>query len=228
MSVQPVFFQETHAAPPRLARLLPDDRFQSLVQEEDWAALPERVRQRFSLKARRGDSIVYRGVTTELKQNLAGLVLTQAARIIGAPLPLDKRSEARPAIVAITDDPDRDGQVWTRLYARGAGFPQSVNSAKRFSGPTGLEEHVGGGVSMSLILSVEGGALFFSSVDYFLTVFGVRIKFPEAFAPGRMVIGHHDLGAGRFAFTLTLTHALFGLMISQTTIFHDMTEADHD
>lgn len=228
MGFQSLHLTRAHEAAVSATRRLPDDRFQSLLTAEEWAALPERVRLRFSIKARKGDSIVYRGVTTELKQNFAGRVLTEAARVIGAPLPLDKRSEDRPAIVAITEDPGRDGQVWTRLYARGAGFPQSVNSSKRFSGPTGLEEHVGGGVSMSLILSVEDGALFFSSVDYYFTILGARLKLPKAMTPGRMVIGHHDLGDGAFAFTLTLTHRLFGVMIAQTTIFHDLTEADHD
>ncbi len=207
------------------SNLVPDDRFRRLLNKADWKALPERVRRRFSVKARNGQSILFRGETTELKISLVGALLAQLARVIGAPLPLDKKSEERPAMVAVTDDPDADGQIWTRIYARGAGFPQAVNSAKRFSGPTGLEEHVGGGVSMSLKLYVRDGALFFQSVDYFLTVLGFRFRLPPAATPGRMVIGHHDLGEGVFAFTLTLTHAWFGVLIAQTTIFHDMKEA---
>ncbi len=202
-----------------------DNRFRRLLNDEDWAMLQEPVQRRFSVKARDGESIVYRGQTTELTMAPLGALLAQLARIIGAPLPLDQKSESRPAIVTITDDPDTDGQIWTRLYGRGAGFPQAVNSAKRFSGPTGLEEHVGGGISMSLKLSVADGALFFTSVKYYLKVFGLRMKLPDALTPGRMVIGHHDLGAGAFAFTLTLTHDLFGVLITQTTIFHDMKEA---
>lgn len=209
-------------------RLISDGRFQRLLSDDDWNVLPEAVRRRFSHKAGPGESVLYRGVTTELQQTLPGIVLAHAARMIGAPLPLDQKSERRPAIVVITDDPDTDGQIWTRLYGRGVGFPQAINSTKRFSGPTGLEEHVGGGVSMSLKLSVSDGALFFSSVDYFLNIFGVRLKLPAMFTPGRMVIGHHDLGGGAFAFILTLTHRVFGVMISQTTIFQDMEEAHHD
>lgn len=207
------------------ARFVPDNRFRRLLSESDWASLPERVQRRFSIKARHGQSIVYRGETAELKMTQTGALLAQAARIIGAPLPLDKKSENRPAIVAVTDDPDTDGQVWTRLYGRGAGFPQAVHSAKRFCGPTGLEEHVGGGVSMSLKLSVAEGALYFTSVDYYLKIFGLRFKLPAAFAPGSMVIGHHDMGEGVFGFTLTLTHPLLGVLMAQTTIFYDMTEA---
>lgn len=212
----------------RSAEPVPDDRFQRLLPPGAWETLPASVRRRFSHKAFAGESVVYRGVTTELELTLPGLILAQAARLIGSPLPLDADAKGRPAIVVVAGDPGGGGQIWTRLYGRGAGFPQSVNSAKRFSGPTGLEEHVGGGVSMSLRLSVKDGALFFSSVDYFLTFCGRRFKWPRSLSPGRMVIGHHDVGGGAFAFTLTLSHPWFGAMISQTTIFHDMAEADHD
>lgn len=210
------------------ANEISDDRFARLLPADDWLSLPEAVQRRFGYKAGPGQSVLYRGVTTDLSHTLPGLILAHAARLIGAPLPTNRKSEKYPAMVAITDVPDTSGQIWTRLYSRGAIFPQAINSMKRFSGPTGLEEHVGGGVSMSLKLSVKGGALFFSSVDYFLTLFGMRIKLPAMLAPGRMVIGHHDMGDGAFAFTLTLTHGFFGSMISQTTIFHDMEEAQYD
>lgn len=218
------------AAPERRtnASLIPDDRFARLLPADDWLSLPEAVHRRFAYKAGPGQSVLYRGVTMELRHTLPGLMLAHAARLIGAPLPTNRKSEKYPAIVAITDVPDTSGQIWTRLYSRGAIFPQAINSMKRFSGPTGLEEHVGGGVSMSLKLAVKGGALFFSSSDYFLKVFGLRLKLPAMLTPGRMVIGHHDMGGGSFAFTLTLTHSIFGQMISQTTIFHDMEEAHHD
>ena len=158
-----------NAADERIARrsranLIPDNRFKRLVSSNEWSALPAAVRRRFSFKAGPGQSVLYRGVTTELSHTLPGLILAHAARLIGAPLPTNRKSEKYPAMVAITDVPDTGGQIWTRLYSRGAIFPQAINSIKRFSGPTGLEEHVGGGVSMSLELSVKGGALFLPAV----------------------------------------------------------------
>lgn len=201
-----------------------DDRFRRLLSPADWAALPVAVRRRFSIKVVGGASVIYRGRTVHLKMNAAGWLLAQAARMIGAPFPLDLNSNSRAAVVAVTDDPKSDGQVWTRLYARNAGFPQMVNSAKTFCGPTGLEEHVGGGVGMSLVLAVDRGALLFKSADYFLTVFGFRLWLPRWLAPGAMTIGHHDLGPNGFAFTLTLDHPIFGRLIEQATIFTDMEE----
>lgn len=202
-----------------------DDRFRRLLSDQDWSALPEATRRRFARKVRGGESILYRGATTHLKISPVGRLLAEAARLVGAPLPLDARSEMRPAVVAVTEHPHGDGQIWTRVYARGAGFPQMVNSTKKFSGPTGLEEHVGGGVSMSLRLTVEDGALYFTSVDYFLAIGPFRVRIPRFLAPGAMTIGHHDLATDGFEFTLTLVHPVFGRLIEQTTIFHDMEEA---
>ncbi|MEQ1931980.1 MAG: DUF4166 domain-containing protein [Parvularculaceae bacterium] len=204
-----------------------DSPFRALLSETDWMSLPPAARARFSHKVRDGESVLYRGQTTHLRMSRLGRLIAQAARLIGAPLPLDAKAERRPAIVAVTDDPSGAGQIWTRVYARRRGFPQMVNSVKKFAGPTGLEEHVGGGVSMSLALSVEAGALLFRSVDYYFTAFGRRFILPRALTPGAMTIGHHDLGACAFLFTLTLKHPLFGVLIEQTTVFKDMEES-HD
>lgn len=213
---------ENGAPPPKR-----DSRFQKLLGEADWAALPAAVRARFSAEHEVGASAVFRGRTTRLRMNAAGRVLAGLARFVGAPLPVDLRCKDCDAVVAVTDAAEGEGQIWTRLYARKNGFPQAIHSMKKFAGPTGLEEHVVDtpffGLGMTLTLSAAAGALYFASADYFLRI--LRWRMP-LLAPGRMVIGHHDLGAGRFLFTLTLTHPVFGLMIDQETVFEDM-EACH-
>lgn len=207
-----------------------DARFCKLLGAVAWADLPIAVRARFSTKHKVGESGIFRGRTTRLRMNPAGRILAAFARVIGAPLPVDDHCDQCDAVVAVTDAPGGEGQIWTRLYARRDGFPQAIHSMKKFAGPTGLEEHVVDGrlfgLGMTLKLSVGAGALFFSSDRYFVRLGRWRFFLPKATAPGAMVIGHHDLGAGRFLFSLTLAHPLFGVMIDQETVFEDM-EARH-
>ena len=99
-----------------------------------------------------------------------------------------------------------------------------MHSAKRFSGPTGLEEYIGFGIGIALTISERGGALIFLNQSYFVRLLGWRIALPAFLSPGRLEVGHHDLGGGAFAFTLDLVHPVFGALIGQRVIFHDTKE----
>ncbi|MBL7372815.1 DUF4166 domain-containing protein, partial [Escherichia coli] len=94
------------------------------------------------------------------------------ARLIGAPLPLGTDIGVS-ASVSVTADADGQGQYWTRQYGRAQGFPQVIHSAKRFAGPTGIEEYLGLGVGIALRLEEAGGALLFVSDHYFLKLGGL-------------------------------------------------------
>ncbi|MEL7200466.1 MAG: DUF4166 domain-containing protein [Pseudomonadota bacterium] len=208
-----------------------DRRFQRLLSPAQWAALPAAVQARFLKRLGRGQSVVFRGQIVAMKMSRLGWLLAQAARLIGAPLPVDPHTDKKAASVAVCDDAYTNGQVWTRIYARRHGFPQAVHSVKRFSGPTGLEEHIGAGIGMALRLRVENQSLLFEADHYFLkTPFG-RVRLPRWLEPGHMVIGHHDLGGqgarGRFCFTLDLNHRVFGHLIHQNVLFTDMEEVSH-
>jgi hypothetical protein len=111
--------------------------------------------------------------------------------------------------------------LWTRMYGRHDGFPQVIHSAKRFAGPTSLEEYVGCGVGMALTVDADDTTLYFRSAHYFVSVFGVRIKLPRFFSPGQTTVSHIDIGHGAFAFVLDLTHPWFGELIHQTATFRD-------
>ena len=99
-----------------------------------------------------------------------------------------------------------------------------VHSSKRFAGPTGLEEYIGYGVGMALKLEASEHALFFKSQHYFLQVFGKRMRLPKWLVPMDLIIGHHELGESRFAFTLELSGKLLGKMIKQDAVFMDPME----
>jgi Domain of unknown function (DUF4166) len=197
-----------------------DMRFRALLGAEGWGRLPETVRRRFSKRLCGINSIIYQGEVVACRISRAGRVLAQLLRLIGAPLPLS-RDVFVPAVVTVTEDEAGGGQLWTRHYGHHGRFPQIIHSAKRFAGPTGLEEHVGAGIGVALRLAVEGEALMFRSDHYFWQVGSIRLRLPGWLTPGALTIGHVDCGSGTFAFTLTLEHPWLGALIDQTAMFRD-------
>jgi hypothetical protein len=200
---------------------LGDLRFCALVPPHEWAELPPPIRRRFSKRLAGGCTAVYVGEVVETRLSLAGRLLAQAAQLIGAPFPTSTDSGV-PSVVSVTEDFATGGQIWTRLYARRTGFPQVIHSSKRFCGPTGLEEHVGGGVGMMLTVHVEAGALVFRSAGYFVHLFRHRFRLPGALTPGLVSVTHRECGDGRFSFTLDVTHPLLGLLIHQRALFREI------
>ncbi len=198
-----------------------DSRFRALVGDTAWVQLPPAVRRRFSKRLAPGDVALYRGAVIETTLSRTGRVLAMLGRLIGAPLPLTDGATG-PAIVAVTEDAAIGGQIWTRSYARPGRFHQVVHSAKRFRGPTGLEEYVGCGIGMTLTVGVEAGALVFRSSRYFLEFGRLRLTLPRWLEPGAMEIVHREEDAGgRFSFRLTLRHRAFGCLVHQLAMFED-------
>ena len=214
-----------------------DLRFRALIPEREWATLSPDVRRRFGKRLAAGASAVYAGRVVAVRMSALGWTVAQVARLIGAPLPLEA-TPGRASVVTVTEDPDGGGQVWTRLYARASGFPQVIHSAKRFAGPTGLEEHVGGGVciglgfsvGMGLTVAVVDGALVFRSAGYFVEVFGRRLRLPGWATPGALTVTHAEAAAGEpagaFRFTLDVRHPWFGPLVRQEAVFRDAEPGD--
>ena len=224
---------DPEAPAPRAAveAALTDLRFRRLVGNEGWASLPEVVRQRFGKRLGPGLSANYAGQVLSCRMNFSGWVLAQVCRLIGAPLPLEREGGGA-AVVSVTEDGSSGGQIWTRVYARKRGFPQVIHSAKRFAGPTGLEEYLGGGFGIALSVSVIDGGIRFSSDHYFVQLGSLRLRLPWWFAPGLLTIDHVDIGDGTFTFTLNLSHRLLGEMMRQHSCFSAQTnsrgEQHHD
>jgi hypothetical protein len=198
--------------------LLDDDRFRALLSAEDWGRLPLATWKRFSKRLGCGKTIVYVGEVDEANHSRIGWWLAQLARLIGGPLPTGTETGV-PFIVTVTEDATSGGQVWTRICAKSHGFPQVIHSAKRFAGPTGLEEYIGLGVSIALRLSVEGEALVFRSAGYFLSIGPLRLRLP--LGPGALTVTHADLGCGAFRFSLEVVHPRFGLLVRQSAVFRE-------
>ena len=205
-------------APTSNAKLLDDRRFHALLPDEDWGRLPVAIWRRFSKRLADGETIIYVGEVDEASLGRIGWWITQAARVIGGPLPTGAERSV-PLIVAVTEDASTGGQIWTRICSRRNGFPQVIHSSKRFEGPTGLEEYVGYGVSMALRISVEHEALVFRSVGYSLQIGPFRLPLPMRFTPGDLTVTHSDLGGGTFRFTLEILHPRLGRLIYQSAVF---------
>jgi len=197
-----------------------DLRFRTLIGEAAWAALPEATRARFGKRIAGCSFALYAGEVVECRLSRAGWLLAQLCRLIGSPLPLS-RDAFVPASVSVTEDSASGGQHWTRVYARRRGRPQVIGSCKSFSGPTGLEERIGGGVGIALRVTVGDGALHFLSDHYFLTIGALRLRLPRWLAPGDLRISHVDCNGGLFAFVLALDHPLFGELIRQAVMFRE-------
>ena len=203
-----------------------DPRYARLVGGEAWRALPEAVRRRFTKRLGAGDAVLYRGQVVYTRINAAGLVLANALRLTAAPLPLDRGNAGATAVVSVTEDSEGDGQFWLRQYGRrGAGFPQTVRSTKRFTGPTGCEEWVSRWLGMSLRVSAVPDGLVFQSHRYMLRLLGLRVPLPHWLTPGPLTVGHHANADGTFDFTLTLQHPVFGTLLDQRIRFHDQEDA---
>lgn len=198
-----------------------DCRFRALLGEPAWSALPDAVRQRFGKRLAPGEVAVYAGAVVATKLSRTGRLLAQLARVIGAPLPT-RDGATGPAVVMVTEEPQLEGQRWVRLYAQPGGSAQMIQSAKRFRGPTGLEEHVGRGMAMELRVSVENGALVFRSNGYFFEALGLRFSLPRVLSPGTMTIIHRQEADGAFTFQLTLDHRVFGRLLDQVARFRDV------
>jgi hypothetical protein len=205
---------------PASAAPLADLRFRALLPDDDWARLPPAVRRRFSRRLADGKTVVYVGQVREIWLSRAGWLIAQAARLIGAPLPLSRDCFV-PSVVTVTEDMAHGGQIWTRLYARRRGFPQIIHSSKRFAGATGLEEHIGFGFGMALTVHVEDGVLVFRSKRYFLEIARRQLPLPGWASPGDLSVSHAELGEGRFLFTLELKHPRLGLLIRQAAAFRE-------
>ncbi|HXH43469.1 MAG TPA: DUF4166 domain-containing protein [Bradyrhizobium sp.] len=201
-------------------KLLDDRRFRALLSDEDWGRLPLATWRRFSKRVADGDSVVYVGIIEKVAFSNLGWWFAQAARLIGGPLPIG-RDIGVPMIVTVTEDGATGGQTWTRICARKRGFPQVIHSAKRFAGPTGLEEHVGFGVSMALRIAVEDQTLVFRSAGYGLQIGHLWIPLPPWLTPGDLTVTHRDLGEGAFRFTLDVIHPHYGALIHQSALFRE-------
>ena len=200
---------------------LHDLRFRTLLGSHAWDALPKEVQRRFSKRLSGTDVALYRGLVVEMQVSRIGWALAQFCRLFGAPLPLNPKP-GHGALVSVSEDSRSGGQCWTRIYARPGQFPQVIHSAKRFAGPTGLEEYLGRGLGMALRAEALSDGIAFVSDHYFLQLGRHRIRLPKFLTPGMTCVTHRQVAGSSFLFGLELVHPLAGTLIHQQILFDDV------
>ena len=202
-------------------RSLDDLRFRSLVDAKDWDRLPEQVKRRFTKRLTGPAVALYRGLVVGIRVSPLGWLLAQACRLFGAPLPLCHKTDVA-ALVSVSEDQGSSGQCWTRIYSRPRGFPQVIHSAKRFAGPTGLEEYLGRGLGMALRIETLTDGIAFVSDHYFIQFAWLRLRLPRWLTPGTTRVSHRQVAGSSFLFELELNHPWAGRLFHQQVLFDDV------
>ncbi len=191
----------------------PAPSFPTLLGEAAWMRLAAPIRARFGPKAAYG----YFTGDAWFHASWFGRAVAWSTTLFGRPLPtLTGRCQAR-----VTIRPGDQGAIWDRTYARGAKKAQHVRSIKRQVGTTLFE--CAGPLWMRLRLEERNGALAFVSTGFLIALGPVRLRLPDWMTPGRLEVIHTDHGNGRFAFTLTCDHPLFGRVFDQVVELSDET-----
>ena len=207
---------------PRADRRDPYDlRFRALVAAEAWERLPDQVKHRFTKRLSGPTVALYRGLVIDMQVPILGRLLAQCCRLFGAPLPLCRETGVG-ALVSVSEDAKSGGQCWTRVYARPRRFPQVIHSAKRFAGPTGLEEYLGRGLGMALRVETLDDGIAFVSDHYFIRFAQLRLRLPRWLTPGTTRVLHRQVAGASFLFELELYHPLAGRLFHQQVLFEDV------
>jgi len=188
----------------------------ALVGAAGWQRLPEAVRRRFCTGH---GAATYVG-RMALRCSPAGRVFAALAKAFGSPLSAAS-DDAVPTSVRVLGD-GRGGMVWERrFHTHDAGAPHVVRSTKELDAGGRLVERTDGGLSMSLRVFEDRGALVFESRRFFLVLGGLRLPVPALLTPGTCRVVHTDLGDGLFRFDLDMVHPLWGRTFHQSGVFAD-------
>lgn len=219
---------EEHITPLRDVGSVPDGQhrgpdFQRLIGQAGWWRLTPAIRRRFSEAPQEDAPIRYAGVMQRVNCSAFGWALAQLCRLMGTPFAPFRGADV-PVAIVLRHSPD-GGIVWERSYRYPRRPPVLVQSVKRTADDGSLLECVAYGFGMRLAVFEANRALHFLSLHYFWRLGRRQIRLPHLLSPGTAHVTHEDLGAGRFRFSMTIHHPLFGLLFEQDGIFHHAGDA---
>jgi hypothetical protein len=191
--------------------------FERLVARDGWWRLAPDIRRRFSEKPKPDAPMRYIGVMQRVRRSKSGWLFAQCCRLIGTPFAPHRGVDVPVAITLHSDV--SGGVIWERQYRYPNRRPVVVSSIKRVDADGSLLECVGFGLGMRLAVFEANHALHFLSVRYFWRIGRRQIQLPHFLTPGTAHVIHQDLGRGRFRFTMTIHHRLFGTLFQQDGVF---------
>lgn len=195
-----------------------------VLGEAAWQRLSPAIRRRFSEAALAEGAVHYIGVMANVRCSRLGWLLAQACRLLGTPLAPGNGTDV-PVTVSVYRDPRRGGVTWERIYRFPGRRPVKVSSTKCRDAAGRFLEVAAGGIGMWLSVYERAGRLCFRSGDYFVELAGRRITLPQWLGPGETLVVHGDEPAGRFRFTMTIRHWLFGETFFQDGVFQAIEES---
>jgi hypothetical protein len=191
--------------------------FERLVGREGWWRLAPDIRRRFCEYPQADVPIHYIGVMNRVHCSSLGWLFAQACRLIGTPFAPHRGCDV-PVAITLRDD-SAGGIVWERDYRYANRAAVCVRSTKRVDADGGLLECVSHGLGMRLAVFEADRALHFLSLYYYCHFAGRRLRLPHWLSPGTAHVIHEDLGQGRFRFSMTIHHKLFGTLFQQDGVF---------
>src|SRR5262245_28653948 len=199
----------TAPAAGRTAIGVEDLAFRELLGEPAWPGLAPAIHSRFGIKPLPGQVIEYAGRMTAVRASPIGRVFGRMCRLIGSPI-APYAAEHVDISVFVQRAEDGDGVVWRREYFFHGRGKVVARSVKKVDGADSLLECFAHGFTMRMRVFAEGGSLHFLSTGYFVRLGRWRLPIPALLSPGQTHVIHADRGNGRFSFTMTVRHPLYG------------------
>lgn len=209
----------TQTTPKRSPIGVEDLAFRQLLGEPAWRGLAPAIHSRFGLKPLPGQVVEYAGRMTAVRASPMGRLFGHLCRLIGSPI-APYTGDDVPISVFVQQAPDGDGVVWRREYFFPGRDKVTARSVKKVDGADSLLECFAAGFTMRMRVFAEAGSLHFLSTGYFVRLGRWRLPIPSLLAPGQTHVIHADRGNGRFSFTMTVRHPLYGESFYQDGWFH--------
>ena len=216
----------SEAGPPSSRALLaPEAAIAEALGPAAWGRLSPAIRARFDARALALGPVHHRGVMGAVRCSRLGWLFAQASRLFGTPLAPGGGRDV-PVEVRVFRDRRRNGVTWERRYRFPGRPPVTVASTKCRDAEGGFLEVTAGGLGMWLDLFEADGRLCFRSRGYFIEGLGRRWTLPDWITPGETLVEHGDEPEGRFRFTMTICHRLFGETFFQDGVFQTLEKEE--